>query len=64
MTIKRDERLAPDRAKSRIVVLGNLKNRTWQKSKKYDTVLQYSSFRLLTSIDVEKCRRVKQGDRL
>ena len=29
MTIKRDEHLAPDRAKSRTVVLGNLKNPVW-----------------------------------
>ena len=29
MTIKRDEHLAPDRAKSRIVVLGILENRFW-----------------------------------
>ena len=27
MSIKRDEHLAPDRAKSRIVVIGNLENR-------------------------------------
>ena len=40
MTIKRNERLAPDRAKSRIVVLGNLENRVWQKSEKYAPVLQ------------------------
>ena len=39
MTIKRDEHLAPDRAKSCIFVLGNLKNRVWQKSEKYAPVL-------------------------
>ena len=62
MTIKRDEHLAPDRAKSRIVVLGNLENRVWQKSEKYAPVLQYSSLRLLTSMAVKNRRRLKQGD--
>ena len=62
MTIKRDEHLAPDRAKSRIVVLGNLENRTWQKSKKYAPVIQYSSLRLFTSMTVVNCRRLKQGN--
>ena len=62
MSIKRDEHLAPDRAKSHIVALGNLKNRVWQKNKKIAPVLQYSSLRLLTSMAVENCRRLKQGD--
>ena len=62
LTIKRDEHLAPDRAKSRIVVFGNLKNRIWSKSEKYAPVLQYSSLRLLTSMAVENRRRLKQGD--
>ena len=62
MTIKRDEHMNPDRAKSRIVVLGNLEHRDWQKSEKYAPVLQYSSLRLLTSMAVEKSRTLKQGD--
>ena len=62
MTIKRDEHVAPDRAKSRIVVLGNLENRIWQKNENFAPVLQYSSLRLLTSMAVENCRRLKQGD--
>ena len=31
MTIKRDKNVAPDRTKSRIVVLGNLEGRLWEK---------------------------------
>ena len=62
MTIKRDENMAPDRAKSRIVVLGNLEGRLWEKSEKYAPVLQYSSLRLLTSMATENCRVLKQGD--
>ena len=62
MSIKRDEHLAPDRAKSRIVVLGNLENRVWQKNEKFAPVLQYSSLRLLTSMAVEICCRLKHGD--
>ena len=60
--LKRDEHLTSDRAKSRIVVLGNLENCTWQKSEKFAPVFQYSSFRLFTSMAVENCQRLKQGD--
>ena len=59
LTVKKDENLDPDRAKSRIVVLGNLDERTWAKHEKYAPVLQYSSLRLLTSMAVEKRRRLK-----
>ena len=62
LTVKTDENLAPDRAKSRIVVLGNLEDRYWAKCDRYAPVLQYSSLRLLTSMSVEKRRRLKQGD--
>lgn len=62
LTVKTDENLNPDRAKSRIVVLGNLEDRYWAKSDRYAPVLQYSSLRLLTSMAVEKRRRLKQGD--
>ena len=61
-TVKKDENLLPERAKSRIVVLGNLEDRYWSKSERYAPVLQYSSLRLLTSMAVEKTRRLKQGD--
>ena len=62
MTIKRNENMARVRAKSRIVVLGNLAGRLWEKSEKYALVLQYSSLRLLTSMATESCRVLKQGD--
>ena len=62
MTTKRDENMAPDRAKSRIVVLGNLENRLWAKSEKYAPVLQYSSLRLLTSMATKNCCILRQGD--
>ena len=62
LMIKRDKNMAPDRSKSRIVVLGNLEGRIWEKSEKYAPVLQYSSLRLLTSMATESCRVLKQGD--
>ena len=61
-TIKRDENGAPARAKSRIVVLGNLEQRLWEKCDRYAPVLQYSSLRLLTSMAIEARRPLKQGD--
>ena len=33
LTIKRDENMTPDRAKLRIIFLGNLEGRVWEKSK-------------------------------
>ena len=62
MTIKRDENMAPDRAKFRIAVLGNLEGHLWEKSEKYAAVLQYSLLRLLTFMATESCRVLKQGD--
>ena len=62
MKIKRDENMAHDRAKSRIIVLGNLKNRLWAKSEKYAPVLQYSSLRLLTSMSTNNSRILRQVD--
>ena len=62
MTTKRDENMAPDRAKSRIVVLGNLENRLWAKSEKYAPVLQYSPLRLLTSMATYNFRLIRKGD--
>ena len=59
LTIKRDENMAPDRAKSRIVVLGNLEGRVLEKSKKYASVLMCSSLCLLTSMATESCRVLK-----
>eukprot|EP00957_Ditylum_brightwellii_P159237 12119633-Ditylum_brightwellii.AAC.1 len=62
LVVKPDENLNPHRAKSRIVVLGNQDDRPWSKGDKYAPVLQYSSLRLLTSMAVEKRRRLQQGD--
>ena len=62
LAIKRDKNMNPDRAKARIVVLGNLESRYWQKSKKHAPVLQCSSLRLLASMATESCRVLKQGD--
>ena len=63
LTVKRDENLNPDRPKSRIVVLGNLEGRSWEKSEKYAPVLMYSSLRLLTSMATKAQRVLKQGDK-
>ena len=62
MTIKRDENMAPDRAKYCIVVLGNLENRLWAKSEKYAPVRQYSYLLLLTSMATKNCRLLKKGN--
>ena len=61
-TVKKDEHGDPDCAKSRIVVLGNLEERMWEKSERYAPILQYSSLCLLTSMAIEKRRHLKQGD--
>ena len=62
MTIRRDENMAPDRAKSCIVILDNLECRFWEKNKKYSPVLQYSSLCLLTSMATKNCHALRQGD--
>ena len=53
MFIKRNKTMAPDRATSRLVILGNLKGRLCEKSKKDAPVLQYSYLRLLMSMATE-----------
>eukprot|EP01082_Thalassiosira_pseudonana_P004932 g4059.t1 g4059 contig15:252416-253129(-) len=62
LTIKKDENLMPLRAKSRIVVLGNLEDRSWSKSQRYAPVLRQDSLRYLVSLAIEQCRVLKQGD--
>jgi hypothetical protein len=62
LTIKRDENLLAHRAKSRIVVLGNHKDRVWSKSDKFAPVLRSKSLRLLLSMAVEKRRPLRQGN--
>ncbi len=62
LTIKKDEQLRPLRTKSRIVVLGNHEDRVWSKSDKYAPVLCQDSLRFLTSMAVNACRPLRQGD--
>jgi hypothetical protein len=49
-TIKKDERGNPDRAKSRIVALGNYEDRIWEKSEKYAPVLRDENSRAMTTM--------------
>jgi hypothetical protein len=61
-TVKKDENGALDRAKSRIVALGNFEVRVWEKSEKFAPVLPDESSRVMTSMAVQSGRREKQGD--
>jgi len=49
LVVKHDKDGKPDRAKSRIVVLGNFEERMYSKSDRYSPILKYSSLRLLTA---------------
>ena len=49
LLVKHDKNGNPDRAKSRIVVLGNFEERIYSKSDRYAPVLKYCSLRLLTA---------------
>ena len=60
--IKPDEDGNPDRAKSRIVALGNYETSIWEKADTFAPVLRDESSRLMTSMAVEMGRREKQGD--
>ncbi|KAL7547756.1 hypothetical protein ACHAWF_011034 [Thalassiosira exigua] len=62
LTIKKEENLLPLRAKSRIAVLGNHKDRVWSKSEKFTPVLRSDLLCLLYSMAVEQRRVLKQGD--
>ncbi len=62
LTIKKDENLLPLQAKSRIVVLGNHKDRVWSKSDRYAPVLRGDSLHFLVSLAVEKFCPLQQGD--
>jgi hypothetical protein len=62
LTIKWDENLLPQHAKSRIVVLGNHKDRVWSKLDKFAPVLQIDSLRFLVSMAVQQRRPLRQGD--
>jgi len=52
LVVKSDKDEKSNRAKSRIVVLGNFEDRLYEKSQRYAPVLTYSLFRLLTLICV------------
>jgi hypothetical protein len=54
LTVKTDKTNGPFRAKSRIVVLGNLKEREWTRPECYAPVLQQDSLHLLASFAVQK----------
>ncbi len=60
-TVKRTNGV-PVRAKSRIVVLGNLDPRPWTKSECFSPVVSLPMIRLLTALAVHNKRTLKQGD--
>jgi hypothetical protein len=62
LTIKKDVKLNPIQAKACNFVLDNHKNYIWMKSKKYTPVLPPNRMHLITSMAVEKCCTLKQGD--
>ena len=53
---------SPNRAKSRIVALGNPERRIWSRADKYAPVLSSIAVRLLTSTAVDDGRRLKQAN--
>ena len=61
-SIKPDMDESPNRAKSRIVALGNLERRIWSREDKYAPVLSSTATRLLTSMAVDDGCRLKQAD--
>jgi hypothetical protein len=62
LTVKTDENNRPVRAKSCIVVLGNLEDREWTRPECYAPVLRQDSLQLLVSLAAQKRRVLKQGD--
>ena len=62
LIVKTNKDGKPDRAKSRIVVLGNFEDRIYQRSQRYAPVLKYDSLRLLTAKAVSDKRILQQGD--
>ena len=62
LTIKKGKQLRPLRAKLRIVILGNHKDRVWAKSEKFSPVLCQDSLRFLTSMAVASRHPLRQGD--
>jgi hypothetical protein len=62
ITIKKDEMMNQLRAKFRIVVLGNHKDRVWTKLEKYAPVLLPDSMHLMVSLAMERRCTLKQGN--
>ena len=62
LVVKNDNASKPLWSKSRIVFLGNFKDRLYQKSQQYTPVLKYSSLRFITAKAVRKKCILKQGD--
>ena len=60
--MKKDKNFNPERAKARIVALGNLEDHEWDKHERYAPVLQYASLHLLTSQAIQQKRVLQQGD--
>ena len=52
----------PDRAKCRIVVLGNQQQQSYTKGEKYAPVITQNQFRCLLSLAIKHRRRLRQGD--
>ena len=52
----------PDRAKCRIVVLGNQQDQTYSKHEKYAPVITQNQFRYLLSLAIKNNRFLRQGD--
>ena len=61
-TVKKDKQGLPVRAKSHLIVLGNLERRIWDKADKYAPVLTSTSSCLLVSMAIQDGRIMKQGD--
>ena len=60
LTVKRDEKLRPLRAKFRIVVLGNLEDRCWPKLQSFSQVLWLYLLQFLISLAVESGTRLNK----
>ena len=52
----------PDRAKCRIVVLGNQQQQNYTKGEKYAPVITQNQFRCLLALAIKNKRRLRQGD--
>jgi hypothetical protein len=62
LTIKPDEMMNPNHAKSHIVVLGNYEDRIWLKLDKYAPVLHPDTVRLIVSMAIKRQRTLQQGN--